>query len=209
MPARPQGTAPASPPARRRHLVAAVPATALALGLVLAPVSAGAAPLVATPSTTSDSSALSAASVATQATLLRSAPQVGARHAVHSAARPTRTVSAAAAVLRLAASLRGRPYHFGAVGPGSFDCSGFTRYVLAHAAHRSLPHSSAAQYRRAHKIAKSAIRPGDLVFFVSRGHVYHVGIYAGHGLIWHAPHTGDHVRLAAISTSSWVVGRVL
>jgi cell wall-associated NlpC family hydrolase len=109
----------------------------------------------------------------------------------------------------VAASLRGRPYHFGSVGPRSFDCSGYTRFVFAHAVHRSLPHSSAGQYRLAHKIAKSAIRPGDLVFFVSGGHVYHVGIYAGHGLIWHAPHTGDHVRLARISTSSWVAGRVL
>jgi len=118
-------------------------------------------------------------------------------------------VSRATLVLRRAASLRGRPYRYGAAGPRYFDCSGFTSYVFRTAVGRSLPHSSAAQYRLSHKIAKSAIRPGDLVFFVSYGHVYHVGIYAGHGLIWHAPHTGDHVRLARISTSSWVAGRVL
>jgi len=97
----------------------------------------------------------------------------------------------------------------GTTAETGFDCSGFTRYVFGRAVHRSLPHSSAVQYRLSHKIAKSAIRSGDLVFFVSGGHVYHVGIYAGHGLIWHAPHTGDHVRLARISTSSWVAGRVL
>ncbi len=207
MPARPQGTAPASQPGRWRHVAAAVPASAIALGLVLAPVSAGAvtASVVRT--------APSSTTVATTTTGLHQTvtAQVTARHPVHVAPKPAAkpAVSRAALVLRLAAALRGRPYHYGSVGPRAFDCSGFTRYVFGRAVHRSLPHSSAAQYRLSHKIAKSAIRPGDLVFFVSGGHVYHVGIYAGHGLIWHAPHTGDHVRLAAISTSSWVAGRVL
>jgi cell wall-associated NlpC family hydrolase len=208
MPARPQGTAPASQPGRWRHVAAAVPATAIALGLVLAPVTAGAAPVPGGPA------ASSTTAVARLSTLGLTTPQSSARRADHApVARPARparvVVDRAALVLHLASLLRGRPYHYGAVGPRSFDCSGFTRYVFGRAVHRSLPHSSAAQYRLSHKIAKSAIRSGDLVFFVSGGHVYHVGIYAGHGLIWHAPHTGDHVRLAAISTSSWVAGRVL
>jgi cell wall-associated NlpC family hydrolase len=117
--------------------------------------------------------------------------------------------SRAVLVMRMAAALSGRPYLYGAAGPSSFDCSGFTRYVFGRAVGRVLPHNAAAQYALSHKIAKSAIRPGDLVFFVSNGYVYHVGIYAGHGLIWHAPYPGDHVRLARIFTSSWVAGRVL
>jgi cell wall-associated NlpC family hydrolase len=214
MPARPLGTsttaasaaAPAVP-SRWRHLGAAVPATAIALGLALTPMAASAQPAPA--AATSTATVLSDRAVASVAVL--TAPVSTARVAAHTGPRPAArpAVNRAGLVLRVAASLRGRPYHFGAVGPRSFDCSGFTRYVFARAVHRSLPHSSAAQYRLAHKIAKTAIRPGDLVFFVSGGHVYHVGIYAGHGLIWHAPHTGDHVRLARISTSSWVAGRVL
>jgi len=204
MPARLLGTSPTAlrGSGRWRHLAAAVPASALALGLLLTPVTAGADQAVAG----------TYAPVAPATSALHGvAPQLFARHPLRSAPRVAvkPTVDRAALVLRLAAALRGRPYHYGAVGPRSFDCSGFTRYVFGRAVHRSLPHSSAAQYRLSHKIAKSAIRPGDLVFFVSGGHVYHVGIYAGHGLIWHAPHTGDHVRLAAISTSSWVAGRVL
>jgi cell wall-associated NlpC family hydrolase len=35
-----------------------------------------------------------------------------------------------------------------------------------------------------------------------------VGIYAGTGKIWHAPHSGSYVKLATIWTSSYVVGRV-
>ena len=80
---------------------------------------------------------------------------------------------------------------------------------MRHAAGRSLDHSAQGQYSESHHIPRSAIRPGDLVFFTSGGHVYHVGIYAGGGRIWHAPHPGDHVRLSALWTSSWVAGRVL
>ena len=118
-------------------------------------------------------------------------------------------VTSAARVLAEAAALRGRPYVYGASGPSSFDCSGYTRYVFAHSVGRSLVHSSASQYAGSTKIAKSAIQPGDLVFYTSGGRVYHVGIYAGGGLIWDAPHTGETVRLEKIATSSWVAGRVL
>jgi cell wall-associated NlpC family hydrolase len=115
----------------------------------------------------------------------------------------------ATAVLRLAAALRGRPYVYGASGPGSFDCSGYTRYVMAHAAGKALPHSAESQYVDSVHVSPSAARPGDLVFFMSGGYAYHVGIYAGSGLIWHAPHPGTGVQLSRIATSSWAVGRVL
>jgi cell wall-associated NlpC family hydrolase len=201
----------------RRVLGAALPATALAVTLtvgVLAPVaSAAVAPGSSHPSASAvllDASAgaglktqhLATRPVAATPVVVRTAPTLAQRRAAARAAVVAR-------VLRVAASLRGRPYSYGASGPGSFDCSGFTRYVFRLAAHRLLPHSAAAQAALSHRIARSAIRPGDLVFFTSGSHVYHVAIYAGHGLIWHAPHTGDHVRLQPIPTSSWVAGRVL
>jgi len=122
---------------------------------------------------------------------------------------PAPVVTPASKVLAEAFALRGRPYRYGASGPTSFDCSGFTRYVFGRALGRVLVHSSATQYADSIKIAKSAIRPGDLVFYTSGGRVYHVGIYAGAGLIWDSPHTGQTVRLEKIATSSWVAGRVL
>ena len=121
---------------------------------------------------------------------------------------PVPVVTPAAKVLAMAAALRGRPYQYGASGPSSFDCSGFTRYVFGHALGRSLVHNAAAQYADSLKLDRSAVRPGDLVFYTSGGWVYHVGIYAGGGLIWDAPHTGETVRLERIATSSWVAGRV-
>ena len=121
---------------------------------------------------------------------------------------PAPVVTPASRVLALAAALRGRPYQYGASGPSAFDCSGFTRYVFAHALGRSLVHNAEAQYAASLKLARSAVRPGDLVFYTSGGYAYHVGIYAGGGLIWDAPHTGETVRLEPIATSSWVAGRV-
>ncbi|KOG88863.1 glycoside hydrolase, partial [Streptomyces varsoviensis] len=46
------------------------------------------------------------------------------------------------------------------------------------------------------------------VFFHSRGGVYHVGIYAGKGRIWHAPKSGTVVRLEKIWSRSVSYGRV-
>jgi cell wall-associated NlpC family hydrolase len=179
-----------------------LPASALVVGMAMF-----ASPANATPAAGGPASGAVTAAAPVRAQL--NAPRFTARRPALPARPKPVSVDRAGLVLREAASLAGRPYHYGAAGPRSFDCSGYTRFVFRAALGRSLPHSSSAQYRLSHKIAKSAIRPGDLVFFVSRGHVYHVGIYAGHGLIWHSPHTGDRVRLAAISTSSWVAGRVL
>ena len=59
---------------------------------------------------------------------------------------------------------------------------------------KSLPHSSSAQVSDVDRISRSHARRGDLVFFYGYGGVYHVAIYAGHGYIWHAPHSGTRVR---------------
>lgn len=59
------------------------------------------------------------------------------------------------------------------------------------------------------KVSKRAKKKGDLVFFShSGGKVYHVGIYAGNGKIWHSPGSGRSVTKAEIWTSSYSVGRV-
>lgn len=109
-------------------------------------------------------------------------------------------------VVKLAASKRGTPYAYGASGPRAFDCSGFTRWVYAHAGKR-LPRTSAAQAAATRNVSRRAAHRGDLVFFSSGGHVYHVGIYAGHGRVWHAPRPGQGVRLERIWTSAHFFGR--
>ena len=111
-------------------------------------------------------------------------------------------------VLHEAASHKGQPYVYGAAGPTKFDCSGFTLWVFGRFGKR-LPHNSAQQYGVVHHITKAYRQPGDLIFYRnSSGRIYHVGIYAGSNRIWHAPHSGTYVKLSAISTSHFSVGRI-
>ncbi|WP_306185549.1 MULTISPECIES: C40 family peptidase [unclassified Streptomyces] len=109
--------------------------------------------------------------------------------------------------LKIAASKKGSPYQWGATGPRRFDCSGLTLYSFKKAGKR-LPRTAAQQYNKTRHISSHSRRAGDLVFFHSGSYVYHVGIYAGGGKIWHAPKTGDVVRLQKIWTRSVWYGRV-
>ena len=111
-------------------------------------------------------------------------------------------------VIAEASTHRGKPYQWGAAGPSRFDCSGFTLYVFKKFG-RTLPHSSAQQYTKVRHVAKSSLAPGDLIFFKnSSGRISHVAIYAGNGKMWHAPKSGDVVRLASVYSSNYVVGRI-
>lgn len=108
-------------------------------------------------------------------------------------------------ILDVAASKKGTPYVYGAAGPSAFDCSGFTQWVFAHIG-IDLPHSSAAQV--GNTVITHNPQPGDLVFFNDGGGVYHVAIYAGHHMIWHAPHTGASVELVPLWTDDVFYGDV-
>ena len=105
-------------------------------------------------------------------------------------------------VVALAKSKVGDRYVHGASGPSRFDCSGLAKYVYAHAAHKSLPHYSRAQFSKLRHVSRAQRKPGDLVFFFRHG-MEHVGIYIGGGRMVNAqsPHSG--VRVAALS-ASWV-----
>ena len=110
----------------------------------------------------------------------------------------------------VAAAQKGDPYRYGAVGPYRFDCSGLTKYAFSRVG-KYLPHSSRSQYSTAYTthVTKANKRVGDLIFMKnSSGTIYHVGVYAGSGKWWVAPHTGSYVKLQTIYSSNYVVGRV-
>ncbi|WP_353507790.1 C40 family peptidase [Intrasporangium sp.] len=110
--------------------------------------------------------------------------------------------------VRIAAAQKGDPYRWGAAGPSAFDCSGLVYYVYKTRIGRYIPRTADAQRRASIWLAKSSKQAGDLIFFMSGGRAYHVGIYAGSGRIWHAPRPGQRVQLSTIWTSAYVVGRV-
>jgi cell wall-associated NlpC family hydrolase len=103
---------------------------------------------------------------------------------------------AAGIAVKTACAQIGKAYVWAANGPNNFDCSGLTQYAWAKAG-VSLTHFTGAQWRETTSVAASQARPGDLVFFYSDLH--HVGMYVGNGMMVHAPHAGDVVRMRRIS----------
>jgi cell wall-associated NlpC family hydrolase len=57
-------------------------------------------------------------------------------------------------------------------------------------------------------VLRSALQPGDLVFFrdTSTGPISHVGIYIGDGNIIDAPHTGAVIRIDSLSSFAHYAG---
>jgi cell wall-associated NlpC family hydrolase len=96
------------------------------------------------------------------------------------------------AVIRYAYAQLGKPYQWGATGPGSFDCSGLTMMAWAQAG-VSLPHSSRAQIGIGRQVTRSELQPGDLIFRYSP--ISHVSLYVGNGQQISATHTGSTVKL--------------
>lgn len=95
----------------------------------------------------------------------------------------------------------GKPYRWGASGPGSFDCSGFTMFAWRSAG-VSLPHSSRAQYAATKRVDRSDLQPGDLVFFGSP--IHHVGMYVGDGKMINSPETGERVGVRSMARRDYV-----
>ncbi|MFF0888316.1 NlpC/P60 family protein [Streptomyces sp. NPDC003456] len=89
----------------------------------------------------------------------------------------------------------GKPYVWGAVGPGSYDCSGLTQAAWK-AAGVDLPRTTYDQVRAGTTVPVSQARPGDLVFFYDD--ITHVGLYIGNGMMIHAPKPGTYVREESI-----------
>ncbi|MFJ8805020.1 NlpC/P60 family protein [Streptomyces sp. NPDC102490] len=89
----------------------------------------------------------------------------------------------------------GKPYVWGATGPGSYDCSGLTQAAWR-AAGVSLPRVTYDQVNAGTTVSVSQAQPGDLVFFYDD--LSHVGLYIGDGMMIHAPKPGAYVREESI-----------
>ena len=118
--------------------------------------------------------------------------------AIDAASKPNRgdsTVSATGnAIVDYAYQFLGADYVYGATGPNTFDCSGFTQYVFKNAAGVSLPRTTYDQINVGVAVSYNDLQPGDLVF----PHTGHVGIYVGGGQMIHAPSTGDVVKVSSV-----------
>ncbi|MDG4858810.1 NlpC/P60 family protein [Streptomyces sp. T-3] len=95
--------------------------------------------------------------------------------------------------VRYATAQIGKPYVWGAEGPGSFDCSGLTSQAWASAG-RGIPRTSQEQWRQLKRIDIKDMRPGDLIIY--NEDASHVGMYIGEGAMVHAPRPGRDVTIA-------------
>jgi hypothetical protein len=97
----------------------------------------------------------------------------------------------------------GIPYRWGGTtAKNGFDCSGLTM-VSYRLNGLNLPRVSRSQFKAGKWVSKKNLRPGDLVFFATKGgtRVTHVGMYVGRGNFIHAPRTGKNVRIEKLSNS--------
>lgn len=118
------------------------------------------------------------------------------------------TPAAAATAVHTALAQLGKPYVFGATGPGSYDCSGLVMAAYA-AGGVPLPRTTYAQVLAGRAVptgSAAALRPGDLLFVMGsdpQGSAPgHVGMYVGGGQVVDAPYTGAVVHLSPLS--SWL-----
>ena len=111
-------------------------------------------------------------------------------------ARPapgSRAARAVAFVLRQ----RGKPYRWGAEGPGSYDCSGLT-WAAWRAAGVTIPRTATGQLSGLARV-RGRLQPGDLVIYPSRGpSARHVAMVVGRGRMVEALGRGIPVRSTSI-----------
>ncbi|HET9076291.1 MAG TPA: C40 family peptidase [Acidimicrobiales bacterium] len=109
-------------------------------------------------------------------------------------------------IVAAALSRQGRPYVWGAAGPGSFDCSGLVQWAYRQAG-IAMPRVAAEQFLAGDHIPLADAQPGDLLFWTydpnDPGYVDHVAIYLGHGLMVVAPHTGTDVQVTSVPTADF------
>jgi len=101
-------------------------------------------------------------------------------------------------VVETAKSYIGSSYVYGASGPSSFDCSGFTSYIYKQYG-VSLNRTAAGQYSNGTAVSKDELQPGDLVMFGKSG-INHVGIYIGGGQMVHAANPSRGVTTDTINS---------
>jgi len=100
------------------------------------------------------------------------------------------------ALTTTAKSFLGLSYLWGGLSGFGIDCSGLT--WLDYRVHGIRIPRDALPQSRSGQVVTTRL-PGDLLFYASGGLVHHVSMYLGDGLMIHAPHTGDVVRIASFA----------
>jgi cell wall-associated NlpC family hydrolase len=196
-----EAAAPATAP------IAVRPAVAFQSGLIVAPAAAQAA---AAPLTAS-----AAATVSFESSDFTALPKVvvppsrgsGGQSSMRGDMSVSLSTARGSSVLAVAARYLGVTYRYGGTTPIAWDCSGATSYIFRQIG-VNLPRTANQQMLATKRVSRSEARPGDLVFFLTGGMAYHVGINAGNNMMYDAGRSGSHFTKREIFSSSVVFGRV-
>ncbi len=111
-------------------------------------------------------------------------------------------INSADPALKEARKHLGKKYVWGANGPKTFDCSGFTCYI-SNKNGIKLPRTSVRQAEVGKKITRPDLKAGDLIFFDTskerKGVVNHVGIYIGGNKFIHASSGANKVVISSLN----------
>jgi cell wall-associated NlpC family hydrolase len=91
-------------------------------------------------------------------------------------------------------------YMYGRADKNGFDCSGYVQFVYSQLGY-TLPRSSYEQFNASKQLKEHDAKPGDLVFFTTRGtRISHVGIYLGNNAFIHSPSRGKQVCIDSLES---------
>lgn len=113
-----------------------------------------------------------------------------------------------AKLVNQAAKYLGVKYVYGGTSPSGFDCSGLVQYCCRQLG-VSVNRNASSQYSNGVAVSKSNLQEGDLIFLSKGSRISHVVIYAGNGMVIHAPRTGKKVcyqSLTSLCSSLHYVG---
>ncbi|HFL3675401.1 TPA: NlpC/P60 family protein [Clostridioides difficile] len=105
-------------------------------------------------------------------------------------------------LINLAKGKLGCKYVYGATGPNTFDCSGFTQWCYKQIGIK-IPRTVATQSKAGSAIDlkdKTKWKAGDLLCRVGGGSSNHVMMYIGNGQMIHSPQTGDVVKIQSVDS---------
>lgn len=99
----------------------------------------------------------------------------------------------------------GTPYVYGGYSPRGFDCSGFIYYLYGQYGYKLMRGATSQYNNNGVSVAKSDLRPGDLVFFSdSVDPIGHVGMYIGNNQFIHASSGKGCVCITSLSASYYL-----
>lgn len=94
------------------------------------------------------------------------------------------------------------PHEWGGTSAEGVDCSGLIQSVFEEEFQLSVPRTTEQQSQVGRVVSRSALQPGDLVFFRIESKKRHVGIYLSDGSFLHAS-ASEGVTISSLDRSYW------